>query len=424
MNPVRLAGRRPAAVVGTGGARVVGRSLRALSAALLMAVASALAPLPAQQTVAAPDALPPDLRTRTDGIDWPGFLGPQRDSKSPETGIRTDWANDPPPLLWSVELDEGYTAPAVARGRLFAFTRVGDRARLLALYAENGSELWRSEYRTDYEDYYGYDGGPRAAPLVDGDRVYTFGVEGLLRCHRAVDGAVLWERDTEADYGVRQNFFGVASAPWVEGDLLIVAVGGSPPGSPSIQSGQVEPNGTAVVAFDRETGEERWRMGDDLASYASPLVAEVDGRRLGLHFARSGLLAFDPRVGRELGSFSWRARRMTSVNAANPVVVGTRVLLTESYEKGAVLLDLALSPAPEGGVTFREVWQDGRRDQAIAAHWNTPVHTTTASSTRRAARSRRTRSSVPSTWRPVRCCGASRAWPEPSCFTSTATSWC
>ena len=344
-----------------------------LRAAGLLLVA-ALATEPAGVALAAEgETLPPDLRSRADGIDWPGFLGPNRDSKSPETGIRTDWESAPPTLLWHLELGEGYAAPSVARGRLFYFTRFGDRARLVAVRADTGKELWRSEYPTDYEDYYGYDGGPRTAPLVDGARVYSVGADGVLRCHRVLDGAVLWELDTQAKYGVQQNFFGVASSPWIEDDLLIVAVGGSPAGAPNIHSGAVEPNGTALVALDKRTGEERYRVGDDLASYASPVVLDFAGRRRGFHFARSGLILFDPKDGREIDGFGWRARRLTSVNAANPVVVGNRVLLTESYEKGAVLLEYDPASDSDGGA-FRSIWQDGPRDQSIAAHWNTPVY--------------------------------------------------
>lgn len=342
---------------------------RRLNAAALLVLLAALAA--SAGAAADGEALPPDLRTRTDGIDWPGFLGPNRDSKSPETGIRTDWAGGLP-LLWHVELGEGYAAPSVARGRLFYFTRVRDTARLVAVRSETGEELWRSEYRTDYEDYYGYDGGPRTAPLASGSRVYAVGADGVLRCHRVVDGSVLWERDVHAEYGVQQNFFGVASSPWIEGDLLIAAVGGSPPGAPNIHSGRVKPNGTALVAFDKRTGEERYRVGDDLASYGSPVVRDIDGKRLGFHFARSGLIVFDPKDGRELDGFDWRARRLTSVNAANPLVVGAQVLLTESYEKGAVLLDYDAAKDDASGL--RPVWRDGPRNQAIAAHWNTPVY--------------------------------------------------
>ena len=58
--------------------------------------------------------------------------------------------------------------------------------------------------------------------MVDGDRVYTFGVEGMLHCLTAAGGKVLWKLDTAAEFNVIQNFFGVGSTPLVEGDLLIV----------------------------------------------------------------------------------------------------------------------------------------------------------------------------------------------------------
>ena len=95
-----------------------------------------------------------------------------------------------------------------------------------------GDELWRFEYQTDYEDMYGYNNGPRCCPVVDGDRVYIFGAEGMLHCVRVSDGEGLWKIDATAQFNVVQNFFGVASTPAVEGELLIVQIGGSPPGSP------------------------------------------------------------------------------------------------------------------------------------------------------------------------------------------------
>src|SRR5688572_5803708 len=66
-------------------------------AVLLHVFCSLITPVHAEE-------LPPDLGTRTAGIDWPDFLGPQRDSRSPETGILTDWAARPLRLVWQCEL--------------------------------------------------------------------------------------------------------------------------------------------------------------------------------------------------------------------------------------------------------------------------------------------------------------------------------
>jgi len=216
----------------------------------------------------------------------------------------------------------------------------------------------------------GYDPGPRCSPIVDGDRVYIYGPEGMLICVNAITGKEVWQLNTKVRFGFVQNFFGVGSTPVIEGDLLIAQVGGSPPDSPALLTGEKIPsNGTAVVAFDKFTGEIKWEAGDELASYAGPVLATISGRRWCFVFARGGLLALDPTNGKVDFHYPWRSKLLASVNASNPVVVGDQVLITESYSVGASLLKIK-----PGG--YDVVWKDeerGRR-QNLACHWMTPIH--------------------------------------------------
>jgi outer membrane protein assembly factor BamB len=265
----------------------------------------------------------------------------------------------------------GYAAPAIATGRLFHFARFGDAERLTCYNAETGDELWKHEYPTVYEDLLGYNNGPRATPVVDGAHVYTYGADGMLQCVRVTDGQAMWQLDTMHEFGVVKNFFGVGSTPLVWGELLLVHVGGSPPGAPAdvyAANGQVEPNGTAIVAIDKLTGQVRWQSGDDLASYASPVAAKINGQEVLLMFAREGLLAIDPAHGKMLAKFPWRARKLESVNASTPVVAGDEVFISETYELGSALVRFT-------GSAFEEVWTDRgrRRNKAMALHWNTPI---------------------------------------------------
>jgi outer membrane protein assembly factor BamB len=308
---------------------------------------------------------------KLEGDDWPGFLGPHRNGKSTETGLPTQWPAGGPPIVWQKPIGTGYSAPAISEGRLYHFARFGDAARLTCLDAKTGDEFWICEHPTDYEDMLGYNNGPRATPVVDGAHVYTYSAEGILQCVRVADGKPLWRIDTMKDFHVVKNFFGVGSTPLVWGDLLIVNVGGSPAGSPPdvyAARGQVESSSSCIVAFDKATGAVRWKTGDDLASYTSPVVVRFGGRDVVFMFARGGLMAIDPAKGETLTHFPWRARLLESVNASTPVVTGNEVFISETYELGSAMVRFT-------GSAFEEIWSDRgrRRNRAMALHWNTPI---------------------------------------------------
>ena len=124
---------------------------------LLIAAAAANFACLAQQSDAGP-------------FNWPCFLGPNGDGKSPEKGILTDWPEAGPPVVWTRILGISYGIGSVSRGRYYQFDRHGDQARLSCLDARSGKFLWKFEYPTDYVDHYGYNNGPRCSPVVGGRR--------------------------------------------------------------------------------------------------------------------------------------------------------------------------------------------------------------------------------------------------------------
>ncbi|QVL32090.1 PQQ-binding-like beta-propeller repeat protein [Telmatocola sphagniphila] len=316
---------------------------------------------------ASPDTKPSD--TRKAGSDWPIFLGPSSNSVSTEKGILKNWPKEGLKVLWEVEMGLGYAPVVISEGRLFHFDRFGKNCRLTCRTSETGKLLWKFDYPTDYQDYYGYDPGPRCGPMVDGDRVYIHGPEGMLHCVNVADGKLIWKVDTAAKFNVLQNFFGVGSCPIVEDDLLIVQVGGSADEAPPNDHLKAKGNGSGIVAFDKKTGEVKWKSSDQLASYSSPVIKTIQGERWGFMFARGGLVAFNPKNGKVHFEFPWRAKFRESVNASNPVVVGDEVLITECYQIGGALLKVG-KDKPE------VIWSDEKkgREQSLACHWNTPIH--------------------------------------------------
>ncbi len=305
-------------------------------------------------------------------LDWNDFLGPDRNGKSQEKIKIVPWEKSGPKIVWVREIGTSYGSPTVANGRVYVFARHADLARLSCLESTTGDEIWRYEYATDYEDMYGYNNGPRCCPVVDGDRVYIFGAEGELHCVSTDDGERLWKVDTVERFNVVQNFFGVASVPAVEGELLIVHIGGSPQGtSRNIwdSDGKPKPDGSGIVAFNKRTGEVIYQIADELASYASPVFAEIDGRRWGFAFLRGGLVGFEPNSGKIDFHYPWRNQKVESVNASSPVVIGDLVFISESYGIGSSVIRVR-----PGGYDL--IWRDkaNSRNMSMALHWNTAIH--------------------------------------------------
>jgi outer membrane protein assembly factor BamB len=283
------------------------------------------------------------------GADWPQFLGPARNGVSPETGLRLKWPTSGPPVVWQTQAGEGFSAPAVQGNRLILFHRLGDKEAVDCLDASTGKPRWRFDYPTHYEDDFGKGNGPRATPTISGKRIYTVGAEGWLHCLDLESGQKIWSRSLTADYQVPRSFFGAGSSPVVEGDLLLVNVGGKAAG---------------IVAFARETGREVWRATRDGASYASPVATTIDGRRHTIFFTREGIVVLDPATGAIDFQKRWRSRSNASVNATSPLVLDDRVFFSASYETGAIMQRIR-----KDGI--ETLWQG---DDALSSHYSNIVH--------------------------------------------------
>ena len=197
------------------------------------------------------------------GGDWPQFLGPTRDGHSAETGLLRSWPKDGPEKIWQRSVGAGFSGPAIARGKLILFHRVGDEELIECLDAKTGGGIWKISTPTAFSDDYGKGDGPRATPIIADGRVFTLGADGQLTCVEFASGKKVWGRDLAADYPFKKAYFGVGAAPVVDGDRLFVNIGSK---------------GAGVVALDCKTGKELWKATDDRASYATPTVADVISR--------------------------------------------------------------------------------------------------------------------------------------------------
>ncbi|HMJ91603.1 MAG TPA: PQQ-binding-like beta-propeller repeat protein [Candidatus Acidoferrum sp.] len=281
--------------------------------------------------------------------DWPQLLGPDRNGRSAETNLNWNWGKEGPRIVWRKTVGQGWSAPVVSSNRVISFHRQNDREAVECVDAMSGAPLWKAEYKTDYRDDFGFDEGPRATPAISGIRVFTFGANGVLSAWNLTNGARLWQINTRKEFGNDKGFFGIACSPLVEGNAVILNIGGR--------------NDAGIVAFNAANGAVLWKTTDEEAGYSSPVAATFAGKRRLLVLTRGNLVALEPGSGKVMWKFPFRPAINASVTAATPLVIGDSIFISASYGAGAAMLRF-------GEMKPEVLWQG---DDVLSNHYATSV---------------------------------------------------
>jgi outer membrane protein assembly factor BamB len=301
--------------------------------------------------------------------DWPQWLGPQRDGVWRETGILERFPSGGPKVRWRIPLGGGYAGPAIAGGRVYVTDKklVGGaqdpdnpfqrsnapcKERVLCLDEASGKELWKHEYDCKYT--ISYPCGPRATPVVHDGKVYTLGAMGDLYCLDAGSGKPIWSKNFPRDYKAPVPLWGFAAHPLLDGDKLICLVGG---------------RDSIVVAFDRNTGQEKWRSlsferANTELGYAPPMIYSVGGQRQLIIWHPEAVNGLDPETGKVYWSQEFRLQANLAI--PTPRLDGDR-LLVSSFYNGSMLLRLSGNP-PTASVVWRSQGRGERPEATDKLH--------------------------------------------------------
>jgi len=268
--------------------------------------------------------------------DWPQWLGSKRDGGTSE---KIGAWKETPKKLWEHPIGAGYSVPVIVGERVFVHDRIKDKnqEQVVAYDAKTGTELWRDVYdRAPYASV--LNTGPQSTPTAAGNRLYTFGITGVLSCYKVEKGERLWQVDTYKLLNATLPKFGVTCSPLVVGNRVIVAVGGK---------------GSSVVAFDTEKGELQWQALDEPAGTASPVLFAAGGKLPDAVFMTTlRLVGLNPLD----GSMSWEHPLVFQPGgtAPTPMIMGNEIL-TSTMTNGSTLIRLG---AKDDKPTSEQVWQE------------------------------------------------------------------
>jgi outer membrane protein assembly factor BamB len=286
-------------------------------------------------TADAPAASDPRLERVT---DVPQFFGPTRAGSAPDMGLAKDWKTTAPKQLWRQEIGLGWSAFAIVRDHAYTQEQRGEDELVTCYHLFTGKLIWAHADKAHFSQWQGGD-GPRATPTVDGGRVFTYGATGLLNCLDATTGKPVWQRSVLTENKLANIEWGISASPLVVDDKVIVTGGNT--------------LGPILFAYHRETGAPLWQVGQDQATYASPILTTLAGKRMILSNNARALTAYDPATGAVILDHAWGIDKWPK--ASQPVIVGPdRVFVSAGYGMGCQLLQI--SAAAEGKLTATEVW--------------------------------------------------------------------
>ncbi len=267
--------------------------------------------------------------------DYPQFLGPHRTATLPNTRLNTDWENNPPELVWRRPIGAGWSAFSVVGNNAYTLEQRGKSELVTCSNVETGKLIWIHSESTRHETVPGGI-GPRSTPTVVDSRVYTIGATGIFLCLDAQTGQVIWRKElveqTPAQINASQKLvaWGRSASPLVHQAIVVVPAGG-------LDSGTQH----SLIAFDRVTGDEVWKGGDEQISYSSPVLLTLADTEQIVITNESSVTGHDPTNGTVLWKYARRGKSSRDANCSQPVAIGNdRLLLTKGYGLGAEVIEV------------------------------------------------------------------------------------
>ncbi|NLF72874.1 MAG: PQQ-binding-like beta-propeller repeat protein [Candidatus Anammoximicrobium sp.] len=263
-----------------------------------------------------PERAAPNARKTTgDGHEWPGWRGPRGDGFSPEVPRRLP----PKKLLWTRAMAGECHAPlAVGGGYVVAADGDGRRDYWRCFRAVDGTPSWTYEYPNAEKMEYG--AVPRAAPRIDGGKVYCLNAWGELFCLELATGKPVWTKHLAREFQSKTPTWGFCCSPLIAHGNLIVNPGGK---------------GGPVAALDPQTGNVVWTGQGDGLNYSSFLLGVFGGVEQLVGYDRKTAGGWDVKTGQRLWTLDVDASY--GYIAPAPVAVGDKLLLTSDQQDARLL---------------------------------------------------------------------------------------
>lgn len=227
----------------------------------------------------------PELEEELMNPQWASFRGNNREGVLTDIELQTDWKEDVSEPLWKIPIGPGWGSFVVAGDLLFAQEQRGEMEAIVCYHALDGSEVWKQEIKSRFEDPLGGP-GPRATPTLANGSLFAMGANGNLLRLDPKTGEIVWQKDLQEIANRKPPMWGFSSSPLIVNSLVVVHAGGE------------DDKGT--FAFDVETGDIKWSVAAGDHTYSSPHLLEIAGQPVIAMMTNKELKLLNPEDGKVL----------------------------------------------------------------------------------------------------------------------------
>ena len=270
-------------------------------------------------------------------MDYPQFLGPNRDATLHGIKLARDWSLRPPRLVWRQPIGEGWSAFAIVGNSVITQAQEGKKEKVVCFELKTGELQWSHSDLARFE-VAPAGIGPRATPTIAGNRVYTLGATGLLNCLDFATGQSIWSTGIVHDNRSKVADWGMSGSPLIINDLVVVSAGGM--------------EGRSLAAYHKDTGKFMWGGGSDSSGYSSPQLRSLAGIPQILIFNYKSVVAHNPNSGHVLWRYAWPSAEPV----AQPIPLpNDQLLVSSGYGIGSKLLHIQRDT--EGKLGANLLWE-------------------------------------------------------------------
>lgn len=268
---------------------------------------------------------------------WPGFRGPQGDSR--QTGLRfsDDWTGLPPKEIWRRRVGPGWSSFAVGADRLFTQEQREENEVVACYDAQTGEPIW--DFETPSRFFESLGGlGPRGTPTLSDGSIYALGAEGILVRLNAVDGSLVWKVDLkEASGRTEPPMWGFSCSPCVHSGTVIVHAGGKAD--------------KGVIALKIDDGQVAWTAPAGEMSYSSVQLIKLLDRDYLCLLSNLGAHLWDPATGKSVYDYAFAHQGYRALQAQ--VIDGNKLMIPAGMGTGTRLIEFT---SGANGLEAKELW--------------------------------------------------------------------